>query len=250
MIRLQDVVKHYDAQTQIGPINVDLPRSGITAMIGPSGAGKSTILTMMGRLLALDLGKVWMGDLDIHACPSDQVAKHLAVLLQDNHFTARLTVRQLACFGRFPLNKGRLSQEDHQRVDYYLEFLGLLPLQDRYLDEISGGQRQRAFIAMVLCQETDYILLDEPLNNLDIAHSVNLMKQLRLACDKFGRTIVIVLHDINMASQYADYICAVKDGQLFKAGPVDEMMQSQVLTNLFQTRVDVLKTDRGLVAVY
>lgn len=250
MIHLENVQKIYNDQVSIGPINVSLPKAGITAMIGPSGAGKSTILTMMGRLLPFDQGKVTMGGMDIHQQASAEVAKHLAVLLQDNHFTARLTVRQLACFGRFPSNKGRLSQEDYERVDHYLEFLGLLPLQDRYLDEISGGQRQRAFIAMVLCQETEYILLDEPLNNLDIAHSVNLMKQLRLACDKFGRTIVIVLHDINMASQYADYICAIKDGQLFKAGQVHEMMQSDILTALFQTQVDVIETERGLVAVY
>ncbi|MCR8968430.1 ABC transporter ATP-binding protein [Facklamia sp. 7083-14-GEN3] len=250
MIQLENVKKVYNDQVSIGPINVSLPKASITAMIGPSGAGKSTILTMMGRLLSLDQGKVTMGGIDIHQQPSDEVAKHLAVLLQENHFTARLTVRQLAYFGRFPSNKGRLSQKDYERVDYYLEFLGLLAIQDRYLDEISGGQRQRAFIAMVLCQETEYILLDEPLNNLDIAHSVNLMKQLRLACDQFGRTIVIVLHDINMASQYADYICAIKDGQLFQAGKVKDVMKSQTLSDLFQTPVDVMETDRGLVAVY
>ena len=123
-------------------------------------------------------------------------------------------------------------------------------LEDRYLDQLSGGQRQRAYVAMVLCQETDYVMLDEPLNNLDIAHSVEMMRHLKEAAEQLGRTIIVVLHDINYAARYAEYICAVKDGQIVAFGTPEEIMREEVLTPIFNTRIQVIDGPGGLLACY
>ena len=174
----------------------------------------------------------------------------MSILRQENHFITKLTVRQLVSFGRFPYSKGRLTVEDEEIVSRYIDFFRLGELENRYLDELSGGQRQRAYVAMVLCQETDYVLLDEPLNNLDISHSVEMMKHLRKAAKEFGRTIIIVLHDINFAARYADYICAAKDGNIVAFGGPEEIMQDDVLTPIFETPITVIDGPDGLLACY
>ena len=162
----------------------------------------------------------------------------------------RLTVRQLVGFGRFPYTKGRLTTEDEAIITKYINFLGLTHLEARYLDELSGGQRQMAYVAMVLCQETEYVLLDEPLNNLDVARSVQMMKHLRQAADAFNRTIVMVMHDINFAARYSDHICAMKNGQIAAFGTVNEVMQGNVLTDIFGTEIEVINGPHGLLAIY
>ena len=167
-----------------------------------------------------------------------------------NNFVTKLTVRQLVGFGRFPYSKGRLTAEDEEIISRYIDFLGLRGLEGRYLDQLSGGQRQRAYVAMVLAQETDYVLLDEPLNNLDISHSVDMMRHLHDAAENLGRTIIVVLHDINFAARYADYICAVKDGQIVEFGPPKDVVRSDLLSSIFGTSIDVINTSRGPVAAY
>ncbi len=185
----------------IGPVNIEIPKAGLTSLIGPNGAGKSTTLLMIGRLLDKDEGVIKVANMDVSTSKSNDLAKILTVLRQENHFVTRLTVRQLVGFGRFPYSKGRLTIEDEQIISKYIDFFALRDLEDRYLDQLSGGQRQRAYVAMVLCQETEYVLLDEPLNNLDVARSVQMMEHLRYAANEFGRTIVTVLHDINFAAK-------------------------------------------------
>ncbi|WP_268595839.1 ATP-binding cassette domain-containing protein, partial [Escherichia coli] len=140
--------------------------------------------------------------------------RRLAILRQDNHLPLRLTVRDLVAFGRYPHTGGRLTLDDKVHIDRAIAYLELEPLADRYLDEMSGGQRQRAFVAMVLCQDTRYVLLDEPLNSLDMKHAVAMMGTLRRAADELGKTVVLVLHDINFASAYADRIVAMKAGRV------------------------------------
>src|SRR5690606_36597287 len=142
------------------------------------------------------------------------LARIVSVLRQENHFVGRLTVRQLGGFGRFPHSKGRLTLADEEAISRSSDFLDLVRLVTRYVDQLSGGQRQRAYVAMVLAQDTDYVLLDEPLNNLDMKHAAQMMALLQRAAAELGRTIVIVLHDINFAAHYADHICAVKDGRV------------------------------------
>jgi iron complex transport system ATP-binding protein len=250
VITLTNVRKEYNSDVAIGPVNLEIPAGGITALVGPNGAGKSTLLTMIGRLLGMDSGDIKVAQYDITTTKSKDLAKILSILRQENHFITKLTVRQLVGFGRFPYSHGRLTKEDEEIISRYIDFLHLTDLEDRYLDQLSGGQRQRAYVAMVLSQETDYVLLDEPLNNLDIAHSVQMMKHLQSAAREFGRTIIVVLHDINFAARYADYICAVKAGQIVEFGTPWEVMRDEILTDIFNTPVQVLEGPNGPLAVY
>ena len=250
MIELNEVSKAYGDDTAIGPVSLQIPAGGITALVGPNGAGKSTLLTMIGRLLALDSGSVRIGQMDVTSSNPKDLAKVVSILRQENHFVTRLTVRQLVGFGRFPYSGGRLTEADEEIISRYIDFFGLRELEHRYLDQLSGGQRQRAYVAMVLCQETDYVLLDEPLNNLDISHSVEVMQHLHSAAREFGRTIVIVLHDINFAAHYADHIIAMKEGEVVEAGPVARIMDGEVLSRVFDTPVQVIDGPTGPLAVY
>ena len=250
MITLTDVKKDYNDEVSIGPVNLEIPQGGLTAFVGPNGAGKSTLLTMVGRLLGIDEGVINVAGLDVSSAKSDDLAKVLSILRQENHFITRLTVRQLVSFGRFPYSKGRLTAKDEEIISKYVDFFGLGELENRYLDQLSGGQRQRAYVAMVLCQETEYVLLDEPLNNLDISHSVQMMRHLRSAATDLGRTIIVVLHDINFASCYADYVCAVKNGAIAHFGRIEEIMNDKLLTEIFNTKVQVIDGPYGKIACY
>ncbi|MFC4140027.1 ATP-binding cassette domain-containing protein [Microbacterium bovistercoris] len=249
-LAIAGVRKDYSDSVGIGPIDLRIPTGGITALIGPNGAGKSTLLTMAGRLLGMDAGTIEVAGLDVARSRSKDLAKVVSVLRQENHFITRLTVRQLVGFGRFPHSRGRLTVADEEAISRAIEFLELTELETRYLDELSGGQRQRAYVAMVLAQDTDVVLLDEPLNNLDMRHAVRMMAQLRRAADELGRTIVIVLHDINFAGHYADRICAMRDGNVVEFGTPAEIMTDEVLTRVFDTPVQVIEGPHGPLAVY
>ncbi|NLK99628.1 MAG: ATP-binding cassette domain-containing protein [Clostridiales bacterium] len=250
MIKIDNVNKVYSDEVKIGPLNIDISKAGLTSLIGPNGAGKSTMLLMIGRLLDMDRGQIQVANMNVTEAKSCDLAKILTILRQENHFITRLTVRQLVGFGRFPYSKGRLTKEDEDIISKYIDFLCLTGLENRYLDELSGGQRQRAYVAMVLCQETEYVLLDEPLNNLDVARSVQMMEHLRLAADEFGRTILTVMHDINFAAKYSDRICAMKNGQIAAFGTVDEIMDSDLLTDIFETKIDIIDGPCGPIAIY
>lgn len=250
MIQINQVKKQYSEETTIGSISTQIPKSGITSIIGPNGAGKSTTLLMVGRLLPIDEGNIVVGDMDVSSAKSKDLAKILAILRQENHFMTKLTVRQLVGFGRFPYSGGRLTKEDEKIITKYIDFFGLQDLENRYLDELSGGQRQRAYVAMVLCQETEYVLLDEPLNNLDVARSVQMLKHLRKACDELNRTIVMVMHDINFAAAYSDQICCMKNGKIEAFGSPTDIMKGDVLSDIFNTDIEIMNTERGPVALY
>ena len=187
MIDIQNVSKRYGDSVVVDGVTLALPAGGVTAIIGPNGAGKSTLLSMISRLLPLSEGRVLVEGLDVARADSRELARRLAILRQDNHLPLRLTVRDLVAFGRYPHSGGRLTLADKEHVDRAIDYLELEPLADRYLDEMSGGQRQRAFVAMVLCQDTRYVLLDEPLNSLDMKHAVAMMGTLRRAADELAR---------------------------------------------------------------
>ncbi len=250
MITLNAVSKKYSSSVAIGPVTLEIPTGGLTALVGPNGAGKSTMLTMVGRLLGIDEGTIEVAGYDVTKTNSKDLAKIVSILRQENHFVTRLTVRQLVGFGRYPHSKGRLNQSDEEIISQSIDFLDLGELEGRYLDELSGGQRQRAYVAMVLAQDTDTVLLDEPLNNLDMKHSVVMMQHLKRAAAELNRTIVIVLHDINFAGHYADYICAMKHGKVVQFGTPEQIMQDEILTEVFETPVNVIPGANGPLAVY
>jgi len=250
VIEINGVCKNYSSSARIGPVNLQIPKGGITALVGPNGAGKSTLLTMAGRLLDPDAGTLTISGHDISRTRSKDLAKIVSILRQENHFVTRLTVRQLVGLGRFPHSGGRINRVDEEAITRAIDFFKLTELEGRYLDQLSGGQRQRAYVAMVLCQETDYILLDEPLNNLDMKHSVQMMKHLRKVADELGRTVVIVLHDINFAAHYADWICAMKDGQIVEFGTPEQILVDETLSRIFDTPVSCMRGPKGPIAVY
>lgn len=250
MIKIENVVKTYNDEIKIGPFNLEIPKAGITSLIGANGAGKSTLLLMIGRLLKMDEGIIKISNLDISNSTSSDIAKKLTILRQENHFVTRLTVKQLISFGRFPYTHGRLTNEDEEIIDKYIDFLGLNGLENRFIDELSGGQRQRAYVAMVLAQETEYVLLDEPLNNLDISRSVDMMKYLKKACKEFNKTIIMVMHDINFAARYSDYICAMKNGQIIAFDESKKVLDPKILTEIYDTPIEIIDTERGPIIVY
>lgn len=243
MIVARNLTKAYADARVVRDVSLEIPRGGITSIIGPNGAGKSTLLGLLSRLLPATGGSVFVDELDVARAPSDLLARRLSILRQDNHITARLTVRDLVAFGRFPHSRGRLTQDDRRRIDESITYLGLDELSDRYLDEMSGGQRQRAFVAMVLCQDTDYVLMDEPLNNLDMRHAAGMMKLIRRISDELGKTFVLVLHDINFASIYSDHIMAMRDGVVVRQGPPSEILQTDALREIFEIDIPVHEID-------
>jgi iron complex transport system ATP-binding protein len=250
MIEARAVSKRYGDTLVVDHVSLRLPAGGVTAIIGPNGAGKSSLLSMLSRLAPVSAGTVTVDGLDVTRTPSDVLARRLAILRQDNHLALRLTVRELVAFGRYPHSKGRLTQADRPHIDNALAYLKLEPLADRFLDELSGGQRQRAFVAMVLCQDTDYVLLDEPLNSLDMQHAVAMMQLLRRMATELGKTIVLVLHDINFASCYADHIVAMQLGRVAAQGSPAEIIRTEVLQGLYGLDVAVHEINGQRIGVY
>ncbi|MRX73841.1 ATP-binding cassette domain-containing protein [Bacillus lacus] len=250
MIQLQSLSKFYGKKKVVQDVSAVIERGQITSFIGPNGAGKSTLLSMVSRLLDADTGEVLIDQSNSRKMKSSEFSKKVSILKQSNFMNVRLTIRELVSFGRFPYSKGRLTDADEQMVDQALEYMALKDMEHVFIDEISGGQRQRAFIAMVIAQDTDYILLDEPLNNLDMKHSVQIMKILRSLVDDLGKTVVIVLHDINFASVYSDKIVALKNGKVVKDGPTNEIIQSTALKEIYDMDIPIQEMNNCRICVY
>ncbi|MFD1864874.1 ABC transporter ATP-binding protein [Planococcus chinensis] len=250
MIQVRELTKLYGKKQVVENVSVDIRRGQITSFIGPNGAGKSTLLSMVSRLLDADTGEVLIDSTNTKKLKSNEFSKRVSILKQSNYMNVRLTIRELVSFGRFPYSKGRLNDEDEKMVDQAIGYMDLKEMEDMYLDELSGGQRQRAFIAMVIAQDTDYVLLDEPLNNLDMKHSVQIMKILRRLVDELGKTVVIVLHDINFASVYSDRIVALKNGRVVKDGTTEEIIQSDALKEIYDMDIPIQQMNDCRICVY
>ena len=170
MIQIRNLDKKIQSKSILKDINVDIQKGKLTSLIGPNGAGKSTLLSAVSRLFEYQNGTINIENKLIDDYKSDELAKKLSILKQTNHTDMNITVEQLVNFGRFPYSKGRMKKEDHEKVAYAIDLLHLREIKDRNIKTLSGGQRQRAYIAMTIAQDTEYILLDEPLNNLDMKH--------------------------------------------------------------------------------
>ncbi len=250
MIEVRDIMKQFGEQTVVHPTTLTIQKGMITSFIGPNGAGKSTLLSIISRLIGMDAGKVLIDGKEIGAYKSNDLAKKISILKQSNQINIRLTVRELVSFGRFPYSQGRLSKEDWAYVDEAIDYMKLRDIEHKHLDQLSGGQCQRAFIAMVIAQDTDYILLDEPLNNLDMKHSVEIMKLLKDLVENRGKTIVIVIHDINFASVYSDRIAALKNGRIVKEGPAGDIIQTPVLKDIYDMDIPIQQIGDQKICVY
>ena len=250
MLSIKNLTKTYEDAAVVDDVTIDLPPGKVISLIGPNGAGKSTVLGMISRLIARTAGIVEFKGRDITHWESRELAKHLAILTQANFVQMKLTVRELVAFGRFPHSGSALSADDWTKVDQAIHYMELEAFADRFIDEMSGGQRQRAFIAMVLAQDTDVIFLDEPTNNLDIRHSLSMMRLLRRLADELGKTVILVLHEINLASFYSDRICAFKDGRLAFSGTPAEVMTEERLRAVYGVDFRIVEVDGRPMALY
>jgi len=232
-MKINSLSKSYDQKVVLDNVAIEIPKGKVISLIGPNGAGKSTLMSIVARLLKADDGSVTFRDTDLKNWKSKELAKHLAILTQSNNLQMKLTVEELVGFGRFPYSGGRLNEEDKRIVNEAIEYMELDNYRQRFLDELSGGERQRAFVAMVIAQDTEYVLLDEPTNSLDIYHASKLMKIVRQLCDELGKTVILVLHEINYAAFYSDYICALKDGKIAAFGEVKEVMSEGILKDIY-----------------
>ncbi|TDW25719.1 iron complex transport system ATP-binding protein [Breznakia blatticola] len=249
-MKIEKLTKTYDGKTVVDQVDFEIPKGKVLSLIGPNGAGKSTVMHMISRLIAKDTGCITFKGKKLEAWKSKELSKRLAILTQSNHVQMKLTVRELVAFGRFPYSGSHLNKEDEELIQNAIDYMELTQMQDQFIDELSGGQRQRAYIAMVIAQDTEYVLLDEPTNNLDIYHASNMMKTLRKLCDELHKTVIMVLHEINYAAFYSDYICAFVDGKITNFGPVEEVITKENLKNIYKVDFEIQEVKGKPLSIY
>ena len=247
---IKELTKRYDGKPVVDGVSFELPKGKVTSLIGPNGAGKSTVMGMISRLVARDSGLVDFEGTDIAKWKSRELSRRLAILTQSNNIQMKLTVEELVCFGRFPYSGSRSPREARALAARAISYMELEDLRERFIDELSGGQRQRAYIAMVIAQDTEFVLLDEPTNNLDIYHATNMMKTVRRLCDELGKTVILVLHEINYAAFYSDYICAFVDGKIAKFGTVKEVMTKETLSDIYRVDFEIMEISGKPLSIY
>ena len=225
----------YEVAPVVRNLDLAIPAGKITVLVGANGCGKSTLLRGLARLLKPKSGKVYLDGKDISRLNSKTVAQKLAMLTQSPIAPEGLTVRDLVAMGRYPYQNWlqQWSKEDEEKIQEALSITTMTELADRALDSLSGGQRQRAWIAMVLAQDTNILLLDEPTTYLDLAHQVELLDLLQQLHETKGKTIVMVLHDLNLACRYADYLVAVQQGKVYGMGTPEQIMTEEMVREVF-----------------
>jgi len=224
-------------------MDLEIPAGKITTLIGSNGSGKSTILKTMSRLIAPFDGSVYLEGKSIHSMPTKAVAQKLALLPQSAQTPKGIKVRDLVEYGRFPY-RSKLSgftSKDHEIIDWALSNTNMTALADREMDQLSGGQRQRGWIAMALAQKTGILFLDEPTTYLDISHQLDILQLLRKLNAEQGTTIVMVLHDLNHAVMFSDYLLAIKEGKKHSAGVPEVVITRQTLREVFDVEAEIIR---------
>jgi iron complex transport system ATP-binding protein len=242
LIRIERLTHQIGGRPILQDIDLTLPAGKITALIGPNGAGKSTLLSLISRLVPLQQGRVEVAGLDLARTPTDTLARAMAILPQNAGVHSRLRVRELVAFGRWPHHRGRPGPTDHDFVEAAISRMGLTELAHRFLDELSGGQRQRAHLAMAFAQGTDWLLLDEPLAALDMAHARRLMQELAALRDN-GKGVLMVLHEVNHAAAWADHIVAMQSGRIVAEGTPEQVFTPAVLEPLYDMPLKVARIE-------
>lgn len=227
----------------IEELSLSIPKNKITTIIGPNGCGKSTLLKAIARILKMKSGAVYLDGNAIHRLDTKEVAKKMAILPQTANAPGGLKVYELVSYGRFPHQKrlGALKKEDYAAIDRAIEVTGLNEFKNRPIEALSGGQRQRVWIAMALAQETEILVLDEPTTYLDMAHQLDILLLLKRLNEEEGRTIIMVLHDLNHASRFSDYMIAMKGGELITEGSPAEVMTCLNLQQVFNIDASIVK---------
>lgn len=225
----------YRNTTIIKELDVQIRDGKITSIIGPNGCGKSTLLKALSRLIEVKNGEVLLDNQNIQHQSTKEVAKKIAILPQTPTVTDSITVEELVSYGRFPHQKGfgRLSKKDKDEIEWSLNVTGITEFRHQSINDLSGGQRQRVWIAMALAQKTDIIFLDEPTTYLDISHQLEILQLVQQLNKELGCTIVMVLHDINQAIRFSDYLLIMKEGQIIDNGPTDQVISKEILESVF-----------------
>lgn len=239
-LSIENLTVSYGDKVILNELNLQIPKGKITALIGPNGCGKSTLLKTVARILSPKQGQILLQGESLHKQDTRQVARKLALLPQAPITPEGVTIRELVGYGRAPWGSrwGRLSDEDRTIVQHALEQVGLLELADRPATDLSGGQRQRAWIAMILAQKTDLVLLDEPTTWLDIAHQIELLKLMR-ELNLQGKTIVVVLHDLNQACRYCDELVVLKQGAVQQQGTPEQVLTQKLVEEVFDLCAEI-----------
>ena len=235
MLQVRNLTVSYGASVILKGIDLDVPKGGITTIVGPNGCGKSTLLRAAAGLLARDCGTVTLNGVDMAELKRREIARQLAVLPQTPVAPEGLTIRDLVGRGRHPHQSWlrQDSAEDSRVVDAVMELTNVTEFANRPLERLSGGQRQRAWIAMVLAQETPLVFLDEPTTYLDLSHSVEVLSLVRRLTDQEGRTVLMVLHDLNLAARYSDQLVVMQRGEVEAVGVPAEVLTESLLDRVF-----------------
>ena len=238
----QDIVAGYDSNPVLDRIAVGIPDGKVTALIGPNGCGKSTLLKALARVLPVVSGAALLDGKDIHKLPTRDVAAKLGLLPQGPVTPEGVTARELVAQGRYPHQSllRQWSRDDEEAVNAAMATANIAEFAERPVDSLSGGQRQRCWIAMVLAQQTDLILLDEPTTFLDLKVQVDLMDLLGGLAHNSGRTLVIVLHELSLAAAYADYLVMMKNGQIVHAGAPTDIFTADNIKQVFDLNAKVI----------
>lgn len=250
MISIKNLSKKYGSKKVLDAVDFEFPQNKLIAFIGSNGAGKSTLLSIISRTLSKTQGDIYIDEKKLENWQSSDLAKRLAVLKQSNEVDLRITVEELVSFGRFPHSQGKLTQDDKEIIQKAIDYMDISHIRNAFIHQLSGGQRQMAYIAMVIAQDTEYIFLDEPLNNLDMKHSVKIMQILERLVKEKGKTVMVVIHDINFVSTYSDYIVAMKDGKIISGGYTKEMMNSAVLKKVYNMDIEVKEVNNKKICLY
>ena len=233
----------YNKKIIINNLEIVIPERKITSIIGPNGCGKSTLLKAIGRILKPERGSVYLDGIDIYTLNTKEVAKKMSILPQSPKAPSGITVGELVSYGRFPPQHGlkKLTVEDKKIIQWAMDITKLSEYEVTLVDNLSGGQRQRVWIAMALAQQTDIILLDEPTTYLDLAYQLEILELLYRLNKEQGCTIAMVLHDLNLASRFSDYIIAMRSGKIIEYGTPDEVICEDVLKKTFNINADIIK---------
>ncbi|MFW5838472.1 MAG: ABC transporter ATP-binding protein [Bacillota bacterium] len=255
MLALENLTIGYDDKRVIESLNTTIQKDKITVIIGPNGCGKSTLLKAVTRVIKPNNGQVILDGKDVHKMPTKVIARQMSFLPQSHDKVTGLTVYELVSYGRYPYQKGlgKLSKTDYEKIDWALAATGITSIKHNMMDALSGGQKQRAWIAMALVQDTEMIFLDEPTTYLDISHQLEILHLLKTLNEKNNRTIVMVLHDINQAARYADYVIAIKDGVIRYNANAYDVIKKDVIRDVFEVDVDIMhdpETNRPIVYNY
>lgn len=241
MIEFDKLSKNYNGFFALKDATHNLAPGKMTIILGENGSGKTTLLKLLAKQTDISIGNAYLDHCEIDTYNSKDYAKKVSVLNQVNTQSSRVKVEKFVSYGRYPYSQNKLTVQDHKHIQESMEYVDCASYKDKYIDQLSGGQLQRVYLALLLCQDSEIILLDEPLNHLDMKHSHELMRLLQNMTTNLNKTVVVVMHDVNMCMQYGDEVIAFKEGQIIDKGPVEETLTQELLRDIFELDFEIIK---------